>query len=60
MKQKLIIVMMKLMKTSMNHYQVWVCYNIYILISMYFRYEIIDLNKKEEVELMRICKQSLL
>ena len=44
----------------MNHHQMAIYYNVYMLMSVYFGSGIIELDKKEEVELMRITEPALL
>ena len=47
MRNKLVNIIVKIMSFSINMYQTLVCHNINMLVSTYFRYGIINLNKKE-------------
>ena len=59
-KGKLINVMTKIMNVHLNHHQILIYYNIYMLTSMYFGYRITILNNKEEAKLIKIYEIPLL
>jgi len=57
MKKKLIQEILKLLQIDLNHHQAGVYYNIYMLMSTYFGSRVIDLNEKEENELIKIHEE---
>ena len=60
MRKKVNEAIVKLSVVEMNHHQTAIYYNVYMLTSVYFRSGIIELDEKEEIELMRITEPALL
>ena len=60
MRKKVNEAVVKLSIVEMNYHQTVIYYNVYMLTSIYFRSRIIELDEKEEIELMRITEPALL
>ena len=60
MRKKIHNLVIKIMNMDINPYQVLVYYNVYMIKLVFFGYRVIELHRKEENELKRIYKESIL